>query len=59
MSRRTRDAVVRLQHDAEREADLARAGKLLDLARRMIERGADLDEVQRVLGHSNIAITRH
>jgi len=62
-----------LQLDAEREPDLARAGVLSDLARRlleatlhmlghrlarrMIEPGADLGEVQRVLGYSSSATT--
>jgi site-specific recombinase XerD len=73
VSGRAREAAERLQRDAEREGDLARAGELLDLARwletatahtlrhslarRTIERGADRGEVQRVLGHSNIATT--
>jgi site-specific recombinase XerD len=73
VTERAHTAAERLRRDAEQEPNLARVGEMLDLARRlltatphmlrhslarrMIERGADLGEVQRVLGHTNIATT--
>jgi integrase/recombinase XerC len=73
IKQRAEQAAERLEQDATRAASLEQAGKLVELAsklrqatphtlrhslaRRMLERGADLAEVQRTLGHSRITTT--